>query len=207
MKIQLALDRFDISTAINIAEQCKNEADILEIGTSLLKEFGVESIRAFRKVFPQKTLLADMKTIDNACYEAKIAFMSGADIITVMGCGPVVTINLIAEAARAQKKMYMIDLLGTDDIRQEYLKAKFRDAIFCLHMSKDTQEQSNSAFDFGKVLWDGRLTAAAGGIDKNTIQAVSSVLKPDIFIIGSAISGAAEPQEAAEELCRLINKW
>ena len=64
MIFQLALDRFSIEEALQMARNCQEEADWIEIGTSLIKEFGMESVLAFREAFPQKFLLADTKTID-----------------------------------------------------------------------------------------------------------------------------------------------
>ena len=143
MIFQLALDRFSIEEALQMARNCQEEADWIEIGTSLIKEFGMESVLAFREAFPQKFLLADTKTIDNAIYEAKIAYEAGADAITVMGCGPAVTIDLVAEEARKRGKTYMIDLLNTKPAEQQKLRETFPDAVFCLHTSKDMQEHGN----------------------------------------------------------------
>lgn len=205
MKMQLALDRLSISSAIKIASACVDEVDWLEIGTSLIKEFGIESIRTFRHTFPHKILLADMKIIDNARYESDIAYAAGADIVTVMGCGPIVTIELVAQSARKQNKNYMIDLLETNELRQEKLRTNFKDAIFCLHISKDSQEIQKTSFCINDMMWKEQRIATAGGIDKHTIKEISNKIKPEVFIIGGAITKANDPQQAAKELRDLLN--
>ncbi|WP_245837250.1 orotidine 5'-phosphate decarboxylase / HUMPS family protein [Virgibacillus phasianinus] len=88
MLLQLALDRFTVEEAIQLAYETRDQVDWLEIGTSLVKEFGMESIQKFRYAFPAKTLVADMKINDNAKYECKLAFDAGADVVTVMGASP-----------------------------------------------------------------------------------------------------------------------
>lgn len=205
MKIQLALDRLSIVKAIEIANSCKNEVDWLEIGTSLIKEFGTESIRTFRQAFPNKILLADMKIIDNALYESDIAYAAGADIVTVMGCGPVITIELVAQSAKKHNKDYMIDLLGTNKLRQKTIRANFTDAIFCLHVSKDIQEIQEKSFRFEDTLLKEQRLAVAGGINKQNIKSIANEIIPEIFIIGGAITQTDDPQKAANELRYLLN--
>jgi 3-hexulose-6-phosphate synthase len=202
---QLALDRFSIEEAINIAKAAEKEVDWLEIGTSLVKEFGMESVRAFRRAFPNKILLADTKTIDNAIYEAKIAYEAGADIITVMGCGPEVTIELVAEEARKRHKDYMIDLLNTTPDCQKELRDAFPDAVFCLHTSKDVQEHGGEKSASG-ISWQGRRLAVAGGIKQETIGAIAAKLAPEVYIIGGAITKQEDPLSAAKALRSIIEQ-
>ena len=44
MKIQLALDRVTIEEAIILAKLAEPSVDWIEVGTSLIKEYGIESI-------------------------------------------------------------------------------------------------------------------------------------------------------------------
>jgi len=206
MKIQLALDRLTIPEAIRLTSLVEPDIDWIEVGTSLIKEFGMESIREMKKAFPHKTILADTKTMDNAKYEAEISFTAGADIITVMGTAPKVTIETCIEIAKIYQKRVMIDLLNTSS---EQLKSllTIEDAIFCLHISKDEQELS------GKNEWknsqilaayptSSHTIAAAGGI---TIDSLPQLLADgiDIAIIGSAITKAVNPSEAARQFKQL----
>ncbi|MGA9173277.1 MAG: orotidine 5'-phosphate decarboxylase / HUMPS family protein, partial [Thermoactinomyces sp.] len=100
MKLQLALDRLTVSEAIKIADQVKAEVDWIEVGTSLIKEYGMSSVKALREAFPDHIIVADMKTFDNAAYEMEICFAAGADVATVMGAAPVETIELCFNVAK-----------------------------------------------------------------------------------------------------------
>jgi len=42
MKIQLALDRLSIQDAVKMAKLVETEIDWIEVGTSLIKEFGMQ---------------------------------------------------------------------------------------------------------------------------------------------------------------------
>ena len=44
MKIQVAIDRVTLNKAIEIIESVKDSVDIIEIGTSLIKDYGLESL-------------------------------------------------------------------------------------------------------------------------------------------------------------------
>ena len=53
MKLQVAIDRTDLETAEAMIEEIKESADIIEIGTSLIKDYGLDrSVAYFRKRFP-----------------------------------------------------------------------------------------------------------------------------------------------------------
>ncbi|HWL22666.1 MAG TPA: orotidine 5'-phosphate decarboxylase / HUMPS family protein, partial [Ureibacillus sp.] len=69
MKIQLALDRLSIEEAIQITREVEKSIDLIEVGTSLIKEFGMNAVSKIREAFPNKTIVGDIKTIDNAIYE------------------------------------------------------------------------------------------------------------------------------------------
>ncbi|WP_191561091.1 3-hexulose-6-phosphate synthase [Metabacillus idriensis] len=204
MKIQLALDRLSMEEAIQIASRTEKYIDIIEVGTSLIKEFGVASISKFKEAFPDKTILADMKTIDNALYEFTLSFNAGADIATVMGVSPMPTIEVCMEAAAKHGKKTMIDILNTTAQQRASIFA-FTDAIFCDHISKDLQERSGlkstNSYCFDPALqW-----AVAGGITGDSIRNMAEPL-PDIVIVGSAITKAIHPEKAAEAFRRIIGR-
>lgn len=73
MKLQLALDRLTETECFDIAEQTRRSLDIVEIGTGVIKEYGMAIVRKMRERFPEKWILADMKTCDAGKHEAKQA--------------------------------------------------------------------------------------------------------------------------------------
>lgn len=204
VKIQLALDRMEIPEAIEMAEKVAESVDWVEVGTSLIKEFGVESVRAMKQAFPDKTIVADIKTIDNARYEFEMCFDAGADVATVMGVSPLVTIDACMEVAERYGKKVMIDLLNTSEQQQRDL-LKYQDAIFCEHVSKDQQEELGAQnHGVNKSLFSQGQVAAAGGITLSSLVQLQRTLKPEVAIIGSAITRAENPSEAAAQFKELI---
>ena len=202
MKLQLALDRMAIDQAIAITREVENDIDWIEVGTSLIKEFGVESIRAICNQFPNKTVVADIKVNDNAAYEAELCFSAGADVMTVMGTAPETTIETCLEIAKANGKEVMIDLLNLSSSQKEKLLA-YEEAIFCEHVSKDDQEKSGVKNHFSSIhLLDGHRIAVAGGITESSFGALKEI-KPEVVIIGSAITKAREPGKTAANLRKM----
>ncbi|QPA32621.1 3-hexulose-6-phosphate synthase [Thermaerobacillus caldiproteolyticus] len=205
MYIQLALDRMTVDKAIKITKEVNCYIDWIEVGTSLIKEFGIKSIYTIKNVFPDKPLVADIKTIDNAKYECELCFEAGADIITVMGVAPLVTIETCLNEAAKRKRNIMIDLLNVNETTLRKL-IECKDAIFCAHLSKDEQELSVSkaehSFDRFNILED-RTLAIAGGISIDSIEKIKP-FNPLIIIVGSAITQAADKVKAARELKQSI---
>jgi len=205
MKIQLALDRLSISEAIQVTSLVESSIDWIEVGTSLIKEFGMDSIKQLKQAFPQKAILADTKTMDNAKYELEISFAAGADIVTVMGTAPMITIETCIEIAKKYQKMVMIDLLNTSQEQQKKLFS-LQDVILCKHIGKDEQELSKNSWNSSGFLKEEAtsniLIAAAGGI---TLETFPQLIKDqvDIAIIGSAITKAANPTEVAKKFNEL----
>lgn len=211
MNIQLALDRLTIDEAILNANKVKKYVDWIEVGTSLIKEFGINSVKEIRKAFPEKIILADVKTFDNAKYEFKMCFEAGADVATVMGTAPKVSIDICMEVARESGRKVMIDLLNTSDEKIKELSV-YEDAIFCLHISKDLQEVIGEKQEVSKIKVPKPLTkikdlkiAIAGGITSEFLENLKDI-HPYVVIVGSAITKSTNPELEAKKIKELANR-
>lgn len=199
MKIQLAIDRVTIEKAIEMIEETKDYIDIVEIGTSLIKDYGMNSIRRIRESYPDIVILADIKTIDEAEYEFRAVYEAGADIATVMGSSAISSIEICDQIAKEYKKDYMIDLLEVDDKRIATL-SQFREAIFGVHLPTDKGgvglekliEVSLSSLKGVKRI------AVAGGVTINTMPLIRKS-GFEIAIVGGAITKAFDRTQSAKE--------
>jgi len=207
VKWQLALDRMSITQAVEMAKSAGPYADWIEVGTSLIKMYGMESVRAMKSAFPEKTIVADIKTFDNARYEFAMCFEAGADIATVMGAAPAKTVELCARTAEDYGKGYMIDLLNVPEDRIEQL-CGFDGAILCFHLGKDQQEHEGTRFERVKAgafkhAGDGLSVALAGGIRLEVLPELM-LHRPDLIIVGEAVTKAPDPAAAAKQLSDFI---
>jgi 3-hexulose-6-phosphate synthase len=206
MKVQLALDRLTKEECFRIVKEAYENIDWIEIGTGVIKEYGMDIVRSMKKEFPGKVLVADMKTCDAGKHEANQAFGAGADIVTVMGFSHNGTIKETLEAADAHGKRIMIDLLGIQDPARAADIYKLGARLFCLHIGKDMQKEGQladpSLFKAAEGLEDA-VIAIAGGISEGTVGALKNSIV-DIVIVGSAITGSEKPGESSLTLKRLI---
>lgn len=198
MKIQVALDRVSLERGIEIAKKAESYVDIIEIGTSLIKDYGLEAIRQIRAVFPGKAILADYKTMDEGEYEFRAAFDNGADIATVMGVASWPTLEACYRVAKEYSRDLMIDLMETSWERVAALQT-FEEAIFCFHTPRDAPkgEIDRKLGSFCANFPGIRRLAVAGGIKLNDISLLHA-FPVEIVIIGSTISKAVNPAEAAQ---------
>lgn len=204
MKIQLAIDRVSIERAKEISREASPYIDIIEVGTALIKDFGMASIKEIKEAFPEKIILADIKTIDEGDYEFRAAFNSGADIATVMGAASIDTLRACYRVAEDFKKLMMIDLLevGYDKIN---LLADFTDAIFCIHSPSDGGEHNLTSLlkEFKEKFPKIRKVAVAGGVNYDTINTIKEA-NVDIVIIGGAITKATSIGKEAKKFREMI---
>lgn len=204
MKLQVAIDRVSIEKAIDIIREVDEYADIVEIGTSLIKDFGLESVRRIRKEFPNKVILADIKTVDEAEYEFEAVYNAGADIATVLGGASIETLRICQRVANKYSKDYLIDLIEVSKEKQEALK-EFSDGIICVHLPSDNygiglEDLINSTIG---SLKDFNRLAVAGGISKESISIIKEV-SFDIAIVGGAITKSKNIKEAAKAFKSLM---
>ncbi|WP_040978695.1 3-hexulose-6-phosphate synthase [Oceanobacillus jeddahense] len=206
MRLQLALDRLSKARCIRLAEDTKPDVDIIEIGTGVIKEYGMSIIREMRELFPDKTILADMKTCDAAKHEVKQALEAGADITTVMGFSADASIKDALKEAEKLGGQIMIDLLEIQSKQRVEELASLGVELVSLHIGKDQQSKGSFHEDLFKLTEGTNLTVAvAGGINAESLPSIVEK-DPDIIIVGSTITGQENPQKMAGKLKSYLKK-
>lgn len=206
--IQLALDTLDNNQTLKLAALTAPYVDIFEIGTPNIKHNGVALVKEFKKRFPNKLLLVDLKTMDAGEYEAAPFYGAGADICTVLGVSGLPTIAGVVKAANAHGGEVQVDLINVPDkagcARES---AKLGAHIIGVHTGLDAQAAGHSPFaDLQAVARLGLPVriSVAGGIKQATVQQVARA-GANIVVVGAAIYGAASPADAAREIFELAN--
>ena len=208
MKLQTAIDRVSLEDAIALAKQLDGKTDILEMGTSLVKDYGNLAIEKLREVLPQTSLLVDSKTIDEGAYEFSQAFRYGGDIVTAMGAASVDTLQACYDVAQKENKTMMIDLLEVSDEKIEQIML-FPDAIYALHHSVDRKDHFDAAASvesFRQKHPEIKRLAIAGGIDLRQAQLLAEQGIIEVVIVGSKIVKAENPLQAVNEFMGAVHK-
>ncbi|QGR15872.1 orotidine 5'-phosphate decarboxylase / HUMPS family protein [Sulfurisphaera ohwakuensis] len=208
--LQVALDFIDLKNAEEIAKQSiEAGADILEVGTPLIKSYGIQGIRRIREIAKERIVLADTKTADAGDVEAEIVHLGGGNIMTVLGIMDDATIESAVKKAHEYGILVQADLINVKDIlkRAEEIKRLGVD-IIGLHVGLDVQKKrgitiSDLKNEIKKVSELGVIVSVAGGLNKNNIVDLID-LPINIYVVGGAITRAKNPLEEAKQIVKII---
>ena len=128
-----------------------DHADWVEVGTSLVKRYGMPGVAGVVAAAGGVPVLADLKTADDARTELTMAADAGARSVTVLGLAAPATLDVAASVAAAAPAT----------------------AVLAAHVPKDVQtENTYSAALLGN--WAvGRRLAQAGGLGVRDVPAVA----------------------------------
>jgi 3-hexulose-6-phosphate synthase len=208
--LQIALDKPEHLAWL---PRLKPYADIIEIGTPLLKRFGIGAIATARELCPDVLVLADTKTVDGGHFEADMVFSAGAALMTVLSCASAATHEAVGRRAEHFGASVVVDTI-TQSGEAELLPANatFHPsfAYVAVHSPTDARlagDVSTAHIDaVGQMHQRGFRVSLAGGIGPATLDAVIAVA-PEIVVVGSAITEAAKPEEVAQWIrSRLPNR-
>jgi 3-hexulose-6-phosphate synthase/6-phospho-3-hexuloisomerase len=207
-KLQVALDFIELSRAIAVAQAAvAGGADYLEVGTPLIKSEGLDAVRTLRKMFPDKTIIADLKTMDAGKIETQAAAQAGANIITVMAAASPATIRECVEAGRHYGVQVAVDLLGVaDQVAFAASAAELGIAWLDVHCPIDAQMQGQGPLELLKEIRGktNLILAVAGGLNSES-AALAAAAGADVIIIGGAITKAVDPRQATADIRQAID--
>ena len=205
---QMALDSLDFDATVALAATVAPHVDILEIGTPSIKHNGVKLLEVLRAVFPNKTILVDLKTMDAGSYEAEPFYKAGADISTVLDCADIGTIKGVIDVANKYHKKAQVDLINVADKAAKSREVAAAGAhIIGVHTGLDQQASGQTPFaDLALVasLGLGVEISVAGGVKASTAKQVKDA-GATIIVAGAAIYGAADPAAAAAEITAIAH--
>lgn len=208
-QLQLALDG-DLASALEILSAAHPYIDMAEVGTPLVFREGMRAVRRIRELYPQLTLVADLKIMDAGEVEADIAFRAGADIVTAMAVAADATIAGALDSARAHGKRLMVDMMQVADTNARGRElADLGCDLLCLHTAHDQQALLGSPFAQLAALREALPAAGlaiAGGVNLPVLEQILP-LKPQVIIVGSAITAAADPHASAIKFHERIREY
>jgi len=206
--IQVALDFVDLPRAIAVArEAVAGGADWLEAGTPLIKAEGLAAVRALKSEFPDKTIVADMKTMDAGRTEVEYAAKAGAGVVGVLGAASDSTIRECAEAARNYGCKLMVDMIEVAEpvARAERAQALGADYIG-IHTAIDRQMRGESPFATLRAVAQAVVipVAVAGGLTSETAAAAVES-GASIVVVGGAVIKAVDATAATAAIRRAVD--
>ncbi len=207
-RLQVALDFVELVRALKVARAAvEGGADVIEAGTPLIKSEGLDAVRKLRELFPDRTIVADMKTMDAGRVEAEAAAKAGANVMTVCGSASETTIRECVEAGRHFGCQVAADLLGVSDpVAFAKRAAKLGVAWLNVHCAIDAQMHGADPLELLRRLRPvtSLTLAAAGGLNSETAGAAAEA-GADVVVVGGAITKAVDPRQAAADIRRAID--
>ncbi|MDY6959021.1 MAG: bifunctional 5,6,7,8-tetrahydromethanopterin hydro-lyase/3-hexulose-6-phosphate synthase [Halobacteriota archaeon] len=208
--LQVALDITEWGKVERVlTELPKNDHLIVEVGTPLLKRFGIEVINKIREVRPDTFIIADLKILDTGNLEARMAADYAADAVVISGLAPVPTIEKAIKEAKKTGIYSVIDTLNVSDPVELLKSLSVKPGVVELHRAIDA-ELAGSEHKWGDIskireIDNKMVIAVAGGIRvDNASDAIKS--GADILVVGRAITNAKDIEGTARRFLSLMNE-
>lgn len=206
--LQVALDNNTLSGALKSANQLGEVVDVIEAGTILCLQEGMEAVRCLRALFPEKIILADTKCADAGGTVAKNCSNAGANWMTVICCATIATMK----AALKEVEDLQVELYGdwTFEQAKQWKEIGLSQVVY--HQSRDAllAGETWGKKDLEKVqqLIDlGFKVSVTGGLELDTLKLFAG-MPIYCFIAGRSLRDAQDPkQEAKKWKEEIIKIW
>ena len=209
--VQIALDMPDIDALKKVMSQLpKSDRILFEVGTPLVKRYGMEVIREIRKFAKDAFVIADLKTLDVGQVEVDLAFNETADAVVVSGLASSSTINKFIYESKRLGIYSSVDMMEVNDPLGVLKGLDDTPDIVILHRGIDEESKGKTRWQViqdiknelpGKKI----LFSVAGGIREETAK---EALKKgaDILIVGRYITQSKDVEKAARGLLNLVGE-
>jgi 3-hexulose-6-phosphate synthase / 6-phospho-3-hexuloisomerase len=160
-----------------------------------------------RKAFPDRTILADMKTVDTGAMEVEMAAKAGADIVIVLGSADDSTLLDALRSAHKYGVRLMADLISAPDPVKRAIELEALGVDYVnVHIGIDQQMTGKDPVSLLRDISE-RVNvqlAVAGGLDANSaVQAVKAGAR--IVIVGGNITRSDNVTEAARKIRQSVD--
>jgi len=202
--IQIALDIPSLERTKEIIEQMpESDRIILEVGTPLLKKYGVKVIRDLRELAKDTFIVADLKTLDVGKVEVDLAFGETADAVVASGLAATQTLDKFIYEGKRFGIYAAVDTMNVEDPVQKLQSLKEFPDIVILHRAIDVEKTGKPRWYLIKEMLEAFkekrfLIAVAGGITPETApEALAN--GADILIVGRYITQSRDVKRSVRE--------
>ena len=221
MKLQVTLDTVSVEVGIAKLAGVAPYLDIIEVGTPLLLDEGMDAVTKVKDAYPHVEVLADTKIWHDGMRISASAFDSGADMVTVLGGTTDAEIESVVGYARERGKQVGADLSGVPGQVQRASELEELGVRYMMVPSglrrptsgdddhdafhRNTRAMGGNPLALVRNVMRGLSdTAEVAVVDNITLDNVDDVvaLRPGVLLVGRAILSARDPVAAAQEFKR-----
>ncbi len=206
--LQIALDIPNAERAKRIVQELpENDRITLEVGTPLLKKYGVKAVRELREVAKDKFIVADLKTLDVGKVEVDLAFQETADAVVAAGVAAKETLDGFIYEAKKLGIYAVVDMMNVEDPAKKLKTLREMPNVVILHRGIDTESGRTLGLERIKELKqtfsDQKfLVAVAGGIIPET-AAEALEQGADILVVGRFVTQSKDVKRSAREFLEI----
>jgi len=167
-----------------------------------------EVLVSLKAEFPEKTIVADMKTMDAGRTEVEYAAKAGAGVVGVLGAASDSTIKECAEAARNYGCKLIVDMIEVADPVARAKRAQELGADYIgIHTAIDQQMRGEAPFETLRAVAEAVVipVSVAGGINSETAAAAVDA-GAGIVVVGGAIIKSADAAAATTAIRRAVDE-
>jgi len=205
--LQIALDIPSFERTKEIVSQIpESDRIILEVGTPLLKRYGVKVIRDLRDTARDVFIIADLKTLDVGKVEVDLAFEETADAVVASGLAATEVLDGFIYEAKRLGIYAVVDMMEVTDPVQKLRSLKQLPDIVILHRAIDVERAGAAVTHRMELIRELRktfaherfLVAIAGGITPETaLEGLKN--GADIVIAGRYITQSKDVKRAVRD--------
>ena len=210
-KLQIALDNYDLPSALAPLQKAASHIDVIECGTILCLAEGMHAVRIIRSLFPEKTILADVRIVEAGSLISKMVFDAGANWVTVVSGATMTTVESAQKEAQKRNGEVQIELIDGWTWEQAKCWRALGVPQVITHRSRDAEAKgaltwSEKDFDEIRKLNDlGFKVTVTGGVVPQDIPLFKGV-PVYLFIAGRGIYAASDPAAAAKQFKDVITE-
>lgn len=204
-KLQIALDTTDMPSALRPLNAAINQIDIIECGTILIIAEGLKAVREIRALYPNKTILADVRIAEAGALIARNCFEAGANWVSVVAGASMTTVEQVVKVANEFGGEVQIELGEKYDPEQAREWRRLGATQVIVHRSRDAEVA-------GKLTWGpddierikelhdmGFMVTVTGGVKVEDLPFFEGA-PVGVIISGRGIVKADDPLAAAKRL-------
>jgi 3-dehydro-L-gulonate-6-phosphate decarboxylase len=209
--LQIALDTYDLPSALAPLQKAAAHIDVIECGTILCLAEGMHAVKIIRSLFPEKTILADVRIAEAGSLISKMAFDAGANWVSVVSGATMTTVEAVMKEATQRGGEVQIELIDGWTWEQAKQWRALGVPQVITHRSRDAEAKGELTWgqkDFDEIrkLNDlGFKVTVTGGVVPADIPLFAGV-PVYVFIAGRGIYAAADPALAAKTFQEAISK-
>jgi bifunctional enzyme Fae/Hps len=203
--LQIALDAPNLENAKEVIRQIpESDRIILEVGTPLLKKYGVRVISDLREIAKDVFIIADLKTLDVGKVEVDMAFDETADAVVASGLAAAEVLDGFIYEAKRLGIYAVVDMMEVADPVQKLRSLKQLPDIVILHRAIDVEKSGVCArieliAELRKTFAHEKfLIAVAGGITPETAREALTC-GANIIIVGRYITQSKDTERAVRD--------